>query len=173
MAEFTRLPMFMFCPDLLVCLHTVGHPPRIIHHCKIKQRYYTKISKCIQTFISPQNQQKLAVSFDIFESPGIGKDKLRKFLLNTIDSKTPFGERLPPVRRPYMQRKQTSNFWQRATTAVLVGPNSSMACPPPSMPQTENLCIYVWKGRYLSFICALLSCSWVPPSRVPCLAGAV
>ena len=103
---------------VLICLFvsTLLGTPRIIHHCKIKQRYYTKISKCIQTFISPQNQQKLSVSFDIFESHRIGKDKLRKFLLNTIDSKTPFGERLPPVRRPYMQRKQTSNFWQGATT---------------------------------------------------------
>ena len=41
-----------------------------------------------------------------------------------------------------------------------------MSAPP--LPQTENLirngskCIYVWKGRYLSFICALLSYSWVP-----------
>ena len=43
--------MFMFCPDLLVCLHTVGHAP---HHTPLQDK--TMILKCK----SPQNQQKKA-----------------------------------------------------------------------------------------------------------------
>ena len=76
---------------VLICLfvspHCWARGPSIIHYCKIEQDI---TNGDIKTFKSPQNLKKGAVSIDIFQSQGIGKDKLRKSLLNTIDSKTPF-----------------------------------------------------------------------------------
>ena len=126
MAEFTRLPMFMFCPDLLVCLHTVGHAP---HHTPLQEK--TKILKFIQTFESPQNQQKRSSVIWYLGVTRNWKRQIKKVspeydrLKNSVCRKTS-----PPSAGHTCKENKQATFGRRHHCSG-GGPNSSMACPPP------------------------------------------
>ena len=127
MAEFTRLPMFMFCPDLLVCLHTVGHTTASYTTARRNKDTTKDTPTDISTFRHLNLHKTNIVSFDIFQSQGIGKDRqIKKVCLNTIDSKTPFGaikQRLfPPSAGHTCKENKQASFGssEQLTTAVLV-----------------------------------------------------
>ena len=91
--------------------------------------------------MSTKPTKKGAVSFDIFQSQGFGKDKLRKSLLDRQDrlKNSVWRKTFPPSPQAIHAKKTNKQLLAGSDHSAVVALIRPWHVRPPPMPQTENL----------------------------------